>query len=74
MEQSGSSKAKPDITESRPIEKPEIIKTESDLKPQENTVHVNGKGKGKAPEMVIDWSDWKPQTYTPRHMAELRFK
>ncbi|EGG09396.1 uncharacterized protein MELLADRAFT_115732 [Melampsora larici-populina 98AG31] len=74
MEQSGSGKGKPNVVEPKPIENSQVGKPDGDSKAQETTVLVNGKGKGKAPEIVIDWSDWKPHTYSQRHMAELRFK
>lgn len=78
MDQSGSSKAKPNIVESKPTENPPVPTatnySKSSDKPQETTVLVNGKGKGKASEIVIDWSDWRPHSYSQRHMAELRFK
>lgn len=41
--------------------------------PVAGVVVVNGKGKGKAAEVEIDWSDWHPQAYIPRNLAELRF-
>ncbi|KAH9813255.1 hypothetical protein DFH28DRAFT_364909 [Melampsora americana] len=78
IEQSGSNKTKPNIIEPKLTETSQNSNTDHTSKPtektQETTILVNGKGKGKATEMTIDWSDWKPHSYSQRHMAELRFK